>query len=232
MNTSRTTARLAIVCITALALPLAGCTNEPEPGTTATSPQTGTPSADGTTSEPTSVPTAPVRVVGPTQSPGEDVGPLPDAGPEDDAPFVANTDPDTSPLAPGTLMSPTDLRFGVHDGYDRLVLDLSGNGEPGWLAEYVAEPTSATSGLPVDVEGNAVIALSVQGMIYPTEEGAEPYEGPSRIVPTSTGAIRGVVVDSLFEGTLQIFVGVDSELPFRVYLLTNPTRLVVDVQHP
>ena len=59
-----------------------------------------------------------------------------------------------------------------------------------------------------------------------------PYDGPSSIHPVSGGAIREVVFGSLFEGTPEFFIGVESKEPFRVYLLKSPTRIVLDVQHP
>ena len=69
-------------------------------------------------------------------------------------------------------------------------------------------------------------------MILPGEPGAVPYAGPSSIHPASGGAIREVVFGSMFEGTQEIFIGVESKEPFRVYLLKSPTRIVLDVQHP
>ncbi len=38
-----------------------------------------------------------------------------------------------------------------------------------------------------------------------------------------------VVDDSIFEGDAVLFVGVASEVPFRVLRLTGPPRLVVDL---
>ncbi len=211
-------APLALIAAAALALPLAACTGEPDSPATVTvtvAPPDGT----GGTAEPTAVP-------------AETAGPLPDVAPDDDAPFVANTEPDTSATSTGAPLSPTNLRFGVHDGYDRLVLDLVGNGDPGWRAEYVDAPSSQGSGEPIDLDGNAFLVLNVQGMLRPTEPGAVPYDGPSSIHPVSGGAIREVVFGSLFEGTQEIFIGVESKEPFRVYLLKSPTRIVLDVQHP
>jgi len=220
-------APLALLAAVALVVPLTACSGEPDSPATVTVTQTVAPTDGGTDGTTVVGPTA-----GSTEKPGEDVGPLPDVGPEDDAPFVANTLPDTSATSAGALLSPTNLRFGVHDGYDRLVLDLEGDGDPGWRAEYVDEPSGQASGEPVDLDGNAFLVINVQGMILPTEPGAVPYEGPDVIQPASGGVIREVVFGSLFEGTQEIFVGLASKEPFRVYLLHSPTRIVLDVQHP
>lgn len=219
-------APLTLLAVAALVTPLTACSND-TPDTPATVTVTVGPDRDSaTTDAPTDSPATPAA------TPGADEGPLPDEGPDDDAPFVANTEPDTGAASAGALLSPTNLRYGVHDGFDRLVLDLSGDGEPGWLAEYVDTPTGQASGEVVDLDGEASLVLTIQGMLLPTEPGAAPYTGPRTITPSSGGVIREVVYGSLFEGSLEIFVGVASEEPFRVYLLANPTRLVLDVQHP
>ena len=212
---------LTLLAVAALLVPLAGCSGEPDDPPTVTVTATAGPDEE---------PEA--ETAEPTEPPAEDEGPLPDVAPDDEAPFGANTEPDTSAPSSGALLSATNLRFGVHDGYDRLVLDLSGDGDPGWRAEYVDTPTGQASGEPVDVDGNAFLAIYVQGMIYPGEPGSAPYVGPDAIAPTSGGVIREVVVGSVFEGTQEIFVGLDSQEPFRVYLLADPTRIVLDVQHP
>ena len=216
---------VAIAVVTAaLALSLGACTGDPVPTPTVTVTETvAPPDPDGAD---------PDATAGPTLAPDADTGPLPDVGPDDSAPFVANTLPDTSATSSGALLSPTDMRFGVHDGYDRLAIDLVGTGAPGWRAEYVDAPMGQASGLPIDLDGNAFIVITVQGMMYPGEDGAPDYEGPATIVPAAGGAIREVEFGSVFEGTLDIFVGVESEEPFRVFLLESPTRIVLDVQHP
>lgn len=217
-------APLVALVATGLALSLTACTGDPEPTPTVTVTETVAPD---TTDDTDGAPTA-----GPTLAPDADTGPLPDAGPDDQAPFVANTLPDTSATSSGALLSPTNMRFGVHDGYDRLVIDLVGTGAPGWRAEYVAVPMGQASGLEVDIYGSAFIVITVQGMMYPGEDGAPDYEGPATIVPAPGGAIQEVKFGTVFEGTLDVFVGVATKEPFRVFLLENPTRIVLDVQHP
>ena len=205
-------------------MPLAGCTRDatPEPTTTVTVtvPQDG----DGdSTAEPT--PTV-------TEAPTE-ATPLPDAGPDDDAPFVANTEPDTNAATAGALLTPLDLRFGRHDGYDRLVLDLDGSGEPAWRMEYVDEPRGQGSGEIVDLEGGAYLVMSLQNTMLPGEEAGQPeYLGPAAILPPAGGVIREVQWGGIFEGTLEIFIGVAEEVPFRAFLLEDPDRIVMDIQHP
>jgi hypothetical protein len=42
--------------------------------------------------------------------------------------------------------------------------------------------------------------------------------------------VTEVVYDHTFEGTAVAFVGTTAQTPFRVYALSNPTRVVLDVQ--
>lgn len=218
----------ALVAAAALAMPLTACTGDG--GDTPTETVTVTVTPDGDDGDDASAsPTASTEPTTPvTQTPAAQ--PLPDTGPEDDAPFVANTDPDTS--TGSGLVEATDLRFGRHDGYDRLVLDLGGSGEPSWRVEYVGEARGQASDELIVIDGNAVLRMDVQCVMYPGEDGAAEYDGPDVIAPPPGGAIAEVVVDSVFEGTMEIFVGVAAETPFRAFLLENPTRLVLDVQNP
>ena len=119
----------------------------------------------------------------------------------DDAPFPANRQPDAADASGDARLSPVDLRFGVHDGYDRVVLDLVGEGAPGWRGEYVDDPTRQAVGEPVYLDGDAYLVVLVRGLVYPTEPGAAPYEGPRRITPVAGGVVVDVVYGSLFEAS-------------------------------
>jgi len=159
-------------------------------------------------------------------------GPASEAPPAKEAPFVADLKPDTSDASAGALLSPVNVRFAVHDGYDRIVLDLVGTGQPGWLSEYDNDPRMEGSGEPVDLAGAASLVTHVKGIILPTEPGASAYVGSTRFSPESAGVVDEVVVGSIFEGQFEVYIGMSSPQPFRVFLLEGPTRLVIDVQHP
>ena len=213
---------LAVAAVIALAtFGLAACGADPAV-VTVTAPADATPS-----------PTP----AGATASPETSSGPVASAGAQDDppgpsAPFYANTLPDTETASAGAFLSPVNLRFGAHQGYDRIVIDLEGTGTPGWRAEYVASPTGGASGEPVVLAGGAYLRIEVTGVTYPTEPGAHPYVGPVSFSPAAGGVVRQVKVGAVFEGTLEVFVGVASEQPFRVFAREDPARVVIDVQHP
>lgn len=150
----------------------------------------------------------------------------------DEAPFPADRAADRGEASGNASLSPEILRFGRHDGYDRLVLDLRGSGEPGWLGEYVADPRMPGSGEPVDIEGDAFLQISVDGVVYPTEPGATEYAGQERFQPSSAGVIEEVVYGGVFEGQAEIYVGLSSDQPFRVFRTVDGDSVVIDIQHP
>ena len=127
-----------------------------------------------------------------------------------------------------------DVRVGEHDGFDRVVVELAGTGTPGWAARYVRTPRAEGSGAVVDVRGDTFLGITVSGVIiragYPKTP-ADHFRGPRHFAPRHGGAIEDVHVGGVFEGYSQLFLGIDGDrTPFRVFALTNPSRLVVDVK--
>jgi hypothetical protein len=215
------------------ALLLAGCTlggdehaNDGLPGETTPAPIVSEPA------EPTPSDT------GATEDPGTSDGtPEPAATATETAtgpPFAANTEPDTAePTGAGeTFLSVTNIRVAEHDGYDRVVFDLDGkgSGQPGWRVEYVDQATDDGSGHAVQVDGDAILRVSISGTATPMDSGVEEFSG-DRIEP-GTESVDEIVYRYWFEGYTTAFLGIDEgERPFRVFLLENPTRVVIDVQH-
>lgn len=159
-------------------------------------------------------------------------GPLPRANPEQAMPFPAHREADSARSSKRARLSPTGMRFGVHHGFDRLVVDLSGEGEPGWRATYVRHARAAGSGKRIDLRGNAVLRLRIKGVVPPTAADAEAWHGPEDLTPSSGGIIEEARRGVLHEGRQDVFLGLDSAEPFRVFALDHPTRVVVDVRDP
>jgi hypothetical protein len=154
-----------------------------------------------------------------------------DAG-GDVPPFPANTEPDTGEASDDALVTVTDIRIGRHDGFDRVVFEADGTGTPGWDVRYVDAAQSQGSGDDIDVEGGAILQVTISGVGLPADTGVEEYSGPDRLSAGDTEAVTEVVWDSTFEGTSVAFTGVTEETPFRVYLLEGPTRVVLEVADP
>ncbi len=128
-----------------------------------------------------------------------------------------------------------EVRIARHDGYDRVVWEFSAGDRPRLWVQYVDEATEPGSGRTVDVAGEATIQMTASTA---TDYGAdlyapdhEPYDGPERVEGADTERVTEAVSLGDFEATMQWAVGVDAVQPFRVDVLEDPLRVVLDVRH-
>lgn len=144
--------------------------------------------------------------------------------------FPADTSADRAQPTGGPL-TVTAVRVARQAGYDRIVFELAGKtaGQPGWNVEYVDSPTQQGSGDPVDVDGEAVLSVTITGTGYPFDTGVDEVEGDPA-VPGDVQLVEDVVLGAVFEGQYEAFVGLSQKAPFRVFRLADPARVVVDVR--
>lgn len=128
----------------------------------------------------------------------------------------------------------TDVRLGAHEGFDRIVFELSGDGAAGYRIGYTDDPRSQGSGRPVDVPGDAVLGLSLTNIVLPPDApaGVQPWNGPHVLTTAGTTTLRTLVTDVLLEGRYTFFAGLNQRRPFAVARLDSPQRIVVDVLAP
>jgi hypothetical protein len=150
-------------------------------------------------------------------------------GGTDAPPDTVNTDPDTADPSGGALVTVTDIRIGRHTGFDRVVFEVDGTGAPGWDVRYVDDPASQGSGDPVDVEGEAALQVTLTGIGLPDDTGVTEWSGPDPLSISETQTVTEVAWDATFEGQSVAFIGTTAEAPFRVFLLEDPVRVVVEV---
>jgi hypothetical protein len=146
--------------------------------------------------------------------------------------FPANAEPDTADASSGAAVTVSDIRVGRQDGFDRVVFEFGGTGTPGWDVRYVDAASSQGSGDSVDVAGNAVLQVTLTGAGYPYATGVQEYSASGPLSAADTATVTEVVFDATFEGTTVAFVGTTERAPFRVYLLDNPGRVVLEVADP
>lgn len=129
------------------------------------------------------------------------------------------------------LLTVTDVRIGAHEDYDRVVVELGGTGTPGVHVERSDAAIEDPTGDTVDLGGAGVLTLYVTGLGYPYDTGVTELPVGTR---TSGGtSVTGTQFTGTFEGQTQVFVGlVDPEAPARVLVLSDPARVVLDVQRP
>lgn len=222
--TSRSRAGLPVLLALALALTACGGGDDAAaPTTSAASTSSAGPSASPASATPDGTD---------ADGAGDGSGDTGDDGDADAGPFPANTDPDTGQASSDALVTVTDIRLGRHDGFDRVVFETDGTGTPGWDVRYVDAAASQGSGDPIEVEGGAVLQVTLTGVGLPGDTGVEEYSGPRRLSAADTEVVTEVVWDATFEGTSVAFTGVTEETPFRVYLLEDPARVVLEVADP
>lgn len=197
-------------------LGLAGCTDDPDP-TPSPTPTAASSSASASAS-PSPSASQPVTSTGP----GPSASPAAGFG-------VADVTSPSFPDLGGDLGGTGVVRVGRHSGFDRVVWEFAGTGKPTYRVRYVDEPTADGSGDVVAVAGDAFLEVLVTSVGIPEDGTARPADPPASALAGTVIAEANAIYGG-FEGYGQSFIGVrDRERPFKVSLLTGPTRLVVDV---
>ena len=215
MGPSRTTGT-GVVTAAALAVALGGCTDDGSPSPTSSSAPAST----------TASPAPSASAASPSRSPS--------ASPSATASVPAgfSLDEVASPTFPnlgGDLGAVGVVRVGHHPTYDRVVWEFPGSGRPTYRVHYVDQPTADGSGDVVEVAGDAYLEVLITSVGIPAEGTARP-EDASAASTAGTNIAAATAIYGGFEGYGQAFVGVRGEQrPFKVTVLTDPTRLVVDV---
>lgn len=129
----------------------------------------------------------------------------------------------------GTL-AVTDVRIGRHDGFDRVVFDLAGDGQAGWFVEYVDEAVEQGRGRTIEVEGDATLQVAIRNVTLPPElpDDIEVWDD-ERVAAPDGGTVLEVVDDSIFEGQHVVFVGTTGEHGFLIERFEDPQRVVLDI---
>lgn len=121
----------------------------------------------------------------------------------------------------------TDVRVGQHASFDRFVIEFSTHRVP----HYQITPKSNTT-FALDPSGRSVTLLGSAGqrVVLHTATGVGTYHGSADF---RTGFPQLVEARRLgdFEGYVTWGLGLTHQSCRRVFTLTNPTRLVIDVPH-
>lgn len=126
---------------------------------------------------------------------------------------------------PAKALVLTGIRAAAHEGFTRVVLEFSGEGTPGVrTAAWTDEAVEQGRGLPIQVEGGAVLDLVIDGT--PMTASGTPY--PSGM-HTRAGDLD-VVSDGTFEDNTHVVIGAPTTREFQIGFLSNPVRMVVDIR--
>jgi hypothetical protein len=156
------------------------------------------------------------------------------------SPSPAQTPPDSNlpafvcagPVSLAGTSSPTvafvdAVRTGTHPGYDRVTIEFN-NGEPGNVDMSPHDGTTFTqgaSGQQVTLSGSAGLLVIIHGADEHTA-----YSGSTDIKTAYSVLLELRQVED-FEGTVQWGLGLSKSACYRAFYLTNPARLVIDIQN-
>lgn len=122
----------------------------------------------------------------------------------------------------------TAVRAATHEGFTRVVLEFDGEGSPGIrLAQWSDQALEQGRGLPIDVEGAAVLELILDGtpMTATSPQGSYP-SGEH----THAGDLD-IVSDGTFEDNTHVIIGAPTERQFQIGFLSSPSRVVIDIRN-
>lgn len=147
--------------------------------------------------------------------------------PPDDRPFA--TDAVTVAAAGGYGLL-AELRHAAHDGFYRVVFEFDGD-VPGVKVGYTERPVVQDgSGDEISVAGDEVLLVQFEPASgFDMKASEESYTGPKRLEVEQAPVVEIVRVSD-FEAHLDWAIGVDADTGFRVSTLTNPSRVVIDLQ--
>jgi hypothetical protein len=119
----------------------------------------------------------------------------------------------------------TAVRAAAQSGYDRFVIQFSGP-----VPQYQVQAQSGStfvqdaSGAPVMLQGSSGLVVVLRNT-----SSAGSYTGPTDLHPNGT-ALREARQVGDFEGVVHWGLGLSHPACYRVTTLTNPSRLVIDIQ--
>lgn len=119
------------------------------------------------------------------------------------------------------------LSAACHSSYDRLVIRAR-NATPGYDVRYVARVVRDPSGIPVSLPGHAFLRIVIRPARAHTSGGTALL--PSTVTPHCPNLLQSKAAGD-FEGVTSFGVGLGHKTGFRVFRLTPPRRIVVDVLH-
>jgi len=116
---------------------------------------------------------------------------------------------------------------GCHPTFDRLVVRAR-FGTPGYDVKYVPRIFQDATGDPVSLLGTRRIQVLVRDARGHTQGGTNLLP---RVLNPLCSNLRQIKDAGDFEGLVTLGLGLKKRTGFRVFRLTAPTRLVIDIKH-
>ena len=135
---------------------------------------------------------------------------------------------DGFPTAAGHAF-PSSSRVGSHPGYERVVVQYTGGAaDLTWKTTWTSDPIDE-KGERINVKGDVFLQIDVAGVREPSDVATlPPTLHPGSLAGLST--VKGVSVQYPFEGQHMVLIGLSAKGSYRIQVLKDPSRLVIDVK--
>ena len=125
---------------------------------------------------------------------------------------------------------PVNVRSAVHDGFERVVIEHAGTGQPSFFTQYTAEPREPGIGTLIDTGSEAYLEVTLSGTTDPLDLPPDMLEHGAHLEDLDTQATEAVVSFAPWEATSTYYLGLDQQRPYAVSVLESPVRVVIDIQ--
>ena len=124
---------------------------------------------------------------------------------------------------------PSSSRVGSHPGYERVVVQYTGGAaDLTWKTTWTSDPIDE-KGERINVKGDVFLQIDVAGVREPSDVATlPPTLHPGSLAGLST--VKGVSVQYHFEGQHMVLIGLSAKGSYRIQVLKDPSRLVIDVK--
>jgi hypothetical protein len=122
------------------------------------------------------------------------------------------------------------VRHAVHARFDRLVFEFAPGARPIAQTEYIDSPVRhCASGEVVPLAGDAWLELKLTNAVAHTEEGHPTIN--ERAQSLDMPIVKELKLTCDFEADVTWVAGVSSPEKYRLFVLDNPPRVVIDLRH-
>jgi hypothetical protein len=137
-----------------------------------------------------------------------------------------------SPAVSATAVPPVpvmrNIRTGLHEGFDRVVVDLDGE-RPGVTTRWTDGLTNDPRGDEVFLTGEFFLTVVMNPAQGHNDSGNPTWFFPEKFRTRDLHNVMAVAVIGDFEGHLSIGLGTRSQTWVRAFTLDSPTRVVIDI---
>lgn len=124
-----------------------------------------------------------------------------------------------------------DVQVGTHPGFDQITFEYVEDDSPALEIHSTGPPfTQDGSGQPMTVNGTSFMELTLTAATKLADDGSLTYTGPTNFEPGFPQLVQ-LIERGDFEAVNSWYLGLNGGDCIRATVLTDPSRIVIDVQH-